>query len=174
MFGGPGALFHELLTASSRVGRISQSKHPHAAREDSSNTQKVQELGRSFLAVFAADRWVGLLVGPPYSVPENLCDLYIPHPDDDSFASFHYRHLSVLTGRVIDCLQSVRGPPLSTVGGVDEKIDEITAQLPAGYLDPNRSSCVRMPKRNIPGPSTSTCAQPKGTSIHVIILATLP
>ncbi|PYI05559.1 hypothetical protein BO78DRAFT_370878 [Aspergillus sclerotiicarbonarius CBS 121057] len=100
--------------------------------------RKSKSLDTLFWQLFAADRWVSLLVGLPYSVPENLCDLYIPPPDDDSFVSFHYRHMSVLTGRVIDCLQSAKGPSLSTVMGVDEQIDEITAQLPAGYLDPTQ------------------------------------
>ncbi|GKZ31870.1 hypothetical protein AbraIFM66950_000781 [Aspergillus brasiliensis] len=68
-------------------------------------------------------------------VPENLCDLHISAPDEKSFVNFHYRHLSILTGRVIDCLQSDKGPALSTVTSVDEQIDEITAQLPIGYVD---------------------------------------
>ncbi|OJZ89759.1 hypothetical protein ASPFODRAFT_30619 [Aspergillus luchuensis CBS 106.47] len=97
--------------------------------------RKSKSLDTIFWQLFSADRWVSLLIGLPYSVPENLCDLYIPPPEEESLVNFHYRHLSILTGRVIDCLQSDKSPTLSTVTGVDEKIDEITAHLPFGYLD---------------------------------------
>ncbi|KAI2826000.1 transcriptional regulator family: Fungal Specific TF [Aspergillus niger] len=97
--------------------------------------RKSKSLNTIFWQLFSADRWVSLLIGLPYSVPENLCDLYIPPPDEELFVNFHYRHLSILTGRVIDCLQSEKSPTLSMVTGVDEQIDEITAHLPVGYLD---------------------------------------
>ncbi|RDH33249.1 hypothetical protein BDQ94DRAFT_170410 [Aspergillus welwitschiae] len=76
------------------------------------------------------------LTGLPYSVPENLCDLYIPPPNEESsLVDFHYRQLSSLTGPVIVCLQSEKSPTLSTAAEVNEQIDEVTAQLPVGYLD---------------------------------------
>ncbi|GAB1203763.1 hypothetical protein APSETT445_002403 [Aspergillus pseudonomiae] len=88
-----------------------------------------------FWQLFSADRWMSLMIGLPYSVPENLCDLYIPTLEESTPIKFHARHLSVLTGRVIDCLQINKEPTLSAVIRTDEQIDEVTSQLPAGYLD---------------------------------------
>ncbi|KNG88999.1 hypothetical protein ANOM_002423 [Aspergillus nomiae NRRL 13137] len=88
-----------------------------------------------FWQLFSADRWVSLMIGLPHSVPKNLCDLYIPTLEESTPIKFHARHLSVLTGRVIDCLQINKEPTLSAVIRTDEQIDEVTSQLPAGYLD---------------------------------------
>lgn len=91
-----------------------------------------------FWQLFAADRWASLLIGLPYSVPEALCDLYIPSApgvDGITAVDYHYRHLSILTGRVIDCLQSLQGPSLSSAVSVEERIDEVTGHLPPGYVD---------------------------------------
>lgn len=88
-----------------------------------------------FWQLFAADRWASLLIGLPYSVPENLCDLYIPPMAETTPVEYHYRHMTLLTGRVIDYLQSVQGPSLATAIAIDEQIDEMTAHLPPGYVD---------------------------------------
>ncbi|KAF2141489.1 uncharacterized protein K452DRAFT_210542, partial [Aplosporella prunicola CBS 121167] len=88
-----------------------------------------------FWQLFHADRWVSLIVGLPYSVSENLCNLKIPPVDAIPPATFHYRHFAVLTGRVIDCLQSINGLSLSTVTHIQEQMDRITSQLPPGYID---------------------------------------
>ncbi|KAE8382677.1 hypothetical protein BDV26DRAFT_222625 [Aspergillus bertholletiae] len=96
------------------------------------NTELLDSL---FWQLFGADRWVSLMIGLPYSVPENLCDLYIPPVKEMTPITFHARHLCVLTGRVIDCLQINKVPTLSSVIRTDEQIDEVTSQLPAGYLD---------------------------------------
>lgn len=68
-------------------------------------------------------------------MPENLCDLYIPPIEKTTPVEYHYRHMTLLTGRVIDCLQSVQGPSLSTAIAIDEQIDEVTGHLPSGYVD---------------------------------------
>lgn len=76
-----------------------------------------------------------MLIGLPYSVPERLCDLYIPSVQETTPAEYHGRHLSILTGRVIDCLQSLQGPSLSAAIAIDEQIDRVTGHLPRGYVD---------------------------------------
>ncbi|KAI9932645.1 hypothetical protein ASPWEDRAFT_193946 [Aspergillus wentii DTO 134E9] len=97
--------------------------------------RKSESLDTIFWQLFGEDRWVSLLIGLPYSVPDHLCDLYIPPIDQASPVSFHYQHMTVLTGRVIDSLQSNTGVSLAAVVGVDEQIDKITAQLPPDFLD---------------------------------------
>ncbi|KAK9319086.1 hypothetical protein V1517DRAFT_376798 [Lipomyces orientalis] len=97
--------------------------------------KKSEKLDSIFWQLFYADRWVSLMIGLPYSVPDNLCDLYIPPKNTLSFVTFHYRHFAVLTGRVIDCLQALNGPSLSAIAAIDEKIDEVTSHLPPDYLD---------------------------------------
>ncbi|KAE8398496.1 hypothetical protein BDV37DRAFT_263290 [Aspergillus pseudonomiae] len=102
-----------------------------------------------FWQLFSADRWVSLMIGLPYSVPENLCDLYIPPLEETTPIKFHARHLSVLTGRFIDCLQINKEPTLSAVIRTDEQIDEVTSQLPAGYLDMEEISlCEDIPEKH--------------------------
>ncbi|ODM23321.1 hypothetical protein SI65_00910 [Aspergillus cristatus] len=73
-----------------------------------------------------------------YSVLEALCDLYIPSApgvDGITAVEYHYRHLSILTGRIIDCPQSLQGPSLSGAVSVEERIDEVTGHLPPRYVD---------------------------------------
>ncbi|CAG8299521.1 unnamed protein product [Penicillium salamii] len=88
-----------------------------------------------FWQIFGADRWLSLMIGLPYSIPDHLCDLHIPEPTESTLINFHYQHLTVLTGRVIDSLQSSTSASLSDLIAVEEKIDAITAKLPPGYLD---------------------------------------
>ncbi|KAE8415994.1 hypothetical protein BDV36DRAFT_214123 [Aspergillus pseudocaelatus] len=102
-----------------------------------------------FWQLFSADRWVSLMIGLPYSIPENLCDLNIPPLKETSPIIFHARHLAVLTGRVIDCLQINKEPTLSSVIRTDEQIDEVTSQLPTGYLDMEQiSTCQDIPEKH--------------------------
>ncbi|CAG8111827.1 unnamed protein product [Penicillium salamii] len=99
------------------------------------NHQKSESLDVAFWQIFGADRWVSLLIGLPYSAPDHLYDLEIPEATESSYIKFHYRHLTILAGRVIDVLQSDPPPSLSKLISVEERIDEITAQLPPDYLD---------------------------------------
>jgi hypothetical protein len=99
------------------------------------NHRKSESLDAAFWQIFGADRWVSLLIGLPYSTPDHLCDLEIPEVTESSYISFHYRHLTILTGRVIDVLQSDPPISLSRLIRVEESIDDITAQLPPNYLD---------------------------------------
>ncbi|OGM50630.1 hypothetical protein ABOM_000741 [Aspergillus bombycis] len=112
-----------------RANTLAQLAGIHQTHRDS------DVLDSLFWQLFSADRWVSLMIGLPYSVPENLCDLYIPPLEETTPIKFHARHLAMLTGRVIDCLQAKKEPTLSAVIRTDEQIDEVTSQLPAGYLD---------------------------------------
>ncbi|KAH8426599.1 uncharacterized protein LDX57_004334 [Aspergillus melleus] len=96
--------------------------------------RRSESLDLVFWQLFGADRWASLLVGLPYSVPDRLCDLYIPPLDQSSPIIFHSRHMTLLTGRVIDCLQSSEGLSLAAVVAVGEEIDKVTSQLPRDYL----------------------------------------
>ncbi|KAH7009048.1 hypothetical protein B0J12DRAFT_691952 [Macrophomina phaseolina] len=98
--------------------------------------RKSKELDSIFWQFFHADRWVHLILGLPYSVPDHLCDLHIPPIGHTTPAAiFHRRHFAVLTGRVIDCLQDINGCLLSKALQVEEQMDKVAAQLPEGYLN---------------------------------------
>lgn len=104
--------------------------------------RKSERLDSIFWQLFRADRWMSLMIGLPYSMPDDLCDIYIPQPNSTSHVTFHYRHLAVLTGHVIDCLKSLSGPSLSTIAKINEQIDSVAIHLPPGYLDLGEvSSC---------------------------------
>jgi hypothetical protein len=104
--------------------------------------RRSESLDLIFWQLFSADRWVSLLIGLPYSVPDHMCYLSIPPIDQSTPITFHHRHMVLLTGRVIDCLQSPMGYSFSTVVGVDQEIDKITAQLPLDYLSmPHIAAC---------------------------------
>nr|POE48979.1 putative transcription factor gsfr1 [Quercus suber] len=96
---------------------------------------KNEKQGSIFWPLFHADRWVSLLIGLPYTLQDHLCDVRIPSINEMTVDLWMYRQLAVVTGRVIDCLQSVRGPSLSAALAVEEQLDEIVKQLPHGYLD---------------------------------------
>ncbi|KAE8374978.1 hypothetical protein BDV26DRAFT_299935 [Aspergillus bertholletiae] len=102
--------------------------------------RKSASLDAAFWQIFGADRWVSLMLGLPYSVPDHLCDLKVAEVTQSSYISFHYQHLTILTGRVIDVLQSDQPISLSKLITVEESIDNITAQLPPHYLDLGETS----------------------------------
>lgn len=108
--------------------------------------RKSEKLDSIFWQLFHADRWMSLMIGLPYSAPDDLCDLYIAPADEASLVTFHYRSLAVLTGRVIDCLQALNGPSLSAIARVNEKIDAVASHLPRGYLDIAQVSACQNPK----------------------------
>lgn len=108
--------------------------------------RKSEKLDSIFWQLFHADRWMSLMIGLPYSTPDDLCDLYIPPVDSIPLVTFHYRHLAVLTGRVIDCLQALNGPSLSTIAKINEQIDVIASHLPPDYLDITHVSTHQDPK----------------------------
>lgn len=98
--------------------------------------RKSGQLDSTFWQLFGADRWVSLMIRLQYSIPDNLCDLYIPPWAPESFVISHYRHMAVLTGRVIDCLQSINGQPSpSSIAAIVNQVDELNSHLPPGYLD---------------------------------------
>ncbi|KAJ5396202.1 uncharacterized protein N7487_010505 [Penicillium crustosum] len=105
--------------------------------------QRSESLDLIFWQLFGADRWVSLLIGLPYSVPDHVCYLSIPPINQSTPVTFHHRHMVLLTGRVIDCLQSPVGYSFSTVVSVDEEIDKATTQLPLHYLSmPHIAACL--------------------------------
>ncbi|RAH46198.1 Zn(II)2Cys6 transcription factor [Aspergillus brunneoviolaceus CBS 621.78] len=97
--------------------------------------RKTEAYDAVFWQIFGADRWISLMIGLPYSIPDHLCDLHIPAPTESSHIRYHWRHLTVLTGRVIDSLQAQPPVPLSQLIAVEEQIDAVTSKLPLGYLD---------------------------------------
>lgn len=86
------------------------------------------------------------MIGFPYSIPDDLCDLYIPPANETPLVTFHCRRLALLTGRVNDCLQALNWPSLSAIARVNEKIDVVASHLPHGYLDMAQVSACRNPK----------------------------
>ena len=89
-----------------------------------------------FWQFFHADRWIALMIGLPYMVPDHFCDLEIspvgPEMPEEMFLD---RRLAIITGRVIDCLQGIGGPSLSAVFEIEQQILDVTSQMPDKYLD---------------------------------------
>ncbi|KAK5683326.1 hypothetical protein LTS10_004857 [Elasticomyces elasticus] len=93
-----------------------------------------------FWQLFHADRCpiavrVSLMVGLPYSIPDHLTDLSIASVDELGASTFLYRHLAVLTGRVVDCISGAKGPSFSAVIQVEEQMESVLLQLPDGFLE---------------------------------------
>lgn len=88
-----------------------------------------------FWQLFHADRWVSLMIGLPYCISEEFCDVIIQPMETISPGTWLYRQLGLLTGLVIDCMQNVKGPTWASVLRVEERMDDIKAQLPVKYLD---------------------------------------
>lgn len=90
-----------------------------------------------FWQLFHADRWVSLMIGLPYCISEDFCDVAVQSMGEISPGTWLYRQLGLLTGLVIDCLQNVKGPTWTSILRVEERMDEIKAQLPVQYMDLN-------------------------------------
>ncbi|TKA63692.1 hypothetical protein B0A55_12080 [Friedmanniomyces simplex] len=88
-----------------------------------------------FWQLFSAERWVSLMVGLPYMVPDHLIDLSIAPVGELAASKFLYRHLAVLTGRVVDHISGARGPSFSSAIRVEEQMEDVLEQLPLGFLD---------------------------------------
>ncbi|TKA73264.1 hypothetical protein B0A55_06623 [Friedmanniomyces simplex] len=71
-----------------------------------------------FWELFSAERWVSLMVGLPYMIPDHLIDLSIAPVGELSASKFLHRHLAVLT--------AIR---------VEEQMEDVLEQLPPGFLD---------------------------------------
>ena len=111
--------------------------------------RRSETLDLIFWQLFSADRWVSLLIGLPHSVPDYLCYLSIPPIDQSTPVTFHHRHMTLLTGRVIDCLQSPTGFSFTAIVSVEEEIDKVTSQLPPNYLDmPDITACPDADERS--------------------------
>lgn len=76
------------------------------------------------------------MIGLPYTVPDHFCDLTIAPLAALGPATWLYRQLGVVSGRIIDLLQrqDTRGPMLSSALAIEERISEIIAELPTDYL----------------------------------------
>ncbi|KAJ5783207.1 hypothetical protein N7457_004981 [Penicillium paradoxum] len=120
---------HRAWSVYRRANTLLQLQGIHRAHRESNKLDGI------FWQLFHADRWLSLTIGLPYSVPNGLCDLYIPPVDSVPFSTFHHRHLAILTSRVIDCIQATTQPSLSTISAIDEQIDAVAAHLPPHYLD---------------------------------------
>lgn len=77
------------------------------------------------------------MIGLPYSLPDHICDLTIPTSPTDDPGDYLYKRLGIITGKVIDCLQSIKGAHLSATIKVEEEMEVARSQLPSGYLDLN-------------------------------------
>ncbi|KAL2835426.1 hypothetical protein BJY01DRAFT_238849 [Aspergillus pseudoustus] len=111
--------------------------------------QRSQSLDLIFWELFGADRWVSMLIGLPYSIPDTLCYLPILPIDRSDPCTFHHRHMILLSGRVIDCLQSPSGLSRSAIIKVDEDINRVTAQLPPNYVDMTHIAACPEPDERI-------------------------
>jgi hypothetical protein len=125
-----------------KANSLLQLKGIHRSRRRSKSLDLI------FWQLFSADRWVSLLTGLPYSVPDHLCYLAITPITQSDPVTYHHRHMTVLTGRIIECLQSPMDFLFTAVVRVDEEIDNITAQLPANYLSmPHIAACPDVDER---------------------------
>ncbi|KXT08325.1 hypothetical protein AC579_924 [Pseudocercospora musae] len=101
-----------------------------------------------FWPLFHADRWASLMIGLPYSLPDHICDLTIPSSPTDDPGDYLYKSLAIITGKVIDCLQSIKGAHLSATIKVEEEMEAVRSQLPIGYLDLNDiRMCANLPEK---------------------------
>lgn len=80
------------------------------------------------------------MIGLPYTLPDHFCDLTIAPLAALGPATWLYRQLCVVSGRIIDLLQrqDTRGPTLSSALAIEERLSEIIAELPTEYLDMNQ------------------------------------
>ncbi|KAK4627301.1 Transcription factor sdnS [Fulvia fulva] len=97
--------------------------------------RKTEKQELLFWQLFHADRWVSLMIGLPYMVPDHFCDATVAPLSQLGPSIWSYRKLGLVTARVIDCLQAVKGPMLSVALQIEDELEEIQAQLPAQYLD---------------------------------------
>ncbi|PPJ53218.1 hypothetical protein CBER1_11752 [Cercospora berteroae] len=81
--------------------------------------------------------YVSLMIGLPYTLPDHFCDLTVAPLATLEPATWLYRQLCIVSGRIIDLLQrhDTRGPILSSALAIEERISEIRAELPTEYLD---------------------------------------
>lgn len=105
-----------------------------------------------FWQLFHADRWVSMMIGLPYMLPDLFCDLEIASIENSTVDTWLHHQLIVVTGRVIDCVQDTKCPSFSKAIEIDERINDIQAQLPSKYLDletikqcdPGKETAVRV------------------------------
>lgn len=88
-----------------------------------------------FWQLFHADRWVSLIIGLPYMMPDHFCDVTLPPKEETSTHVWLYRNFALITGRLVDTLHSVKGPSLAAAMAVDEELESIIPELPKGFLD---------------------------------------
>lgn len=112
-----------------RANSLLQIRGIHRSHQSSTTLTSI------FWQLFHADRWLSLIVGLPYSVPDTLCNVKVLSIEDIGIATHHHRRLAILTGRVIDCVQALGTHDLSKVVSISEQIDAVNSTLPHGYLD---------------------------------------
>ncbi|KAK3111875.1 hypothetical protein LTR53_012429 [Teratosphaeriaceae sp. CCFEE 6253] len=112
-----------------RANSLLQLNGIHLRHKGSSKRESI------FWQLFHADRWVSLMIGLPYMVPDHLMDVSVGSVGDLSASTYLYRHLAVLTGRVVDCLNEPKGLSLSAALLVEQQLHEVLDELPPGYLD---------------------------------------
>lgn len=80
---------------------------------------------------------MSLIIGLPYTIGDHFCDLDIAPLQTLGPGTWLYRHLGIITGRVIDHLQAQgsKSPALSSALAIEEQIADIISELPKGYLD---------------------------------------
>lgn len=97
--------------------------------------RRSQKQDHVFWQLFHADRWVSLIIGLPYMMPDHFCDVTIPPKEEMPTHNWLYRNYALITGRLIDSLHSVKGPSLPATMAVDEELSSLIPQLPEGFLN---------------------------------------
>jgi hypothetical protein len=88
--------------------------------------------------LFSGDRFLSLLLGLPYGIPDSHCDLEHKGPMVNAHgAMFSFMvNISIIAGKVIDrCQQGPNNLSLSSAIELDTQLDEIASKVPAGWWD---------------------------------------
>jgi len=102
---------------------VQASSHTATAPKRSRDASKLGKQDNVFWQLFPADRWVPMMIGLPYMLPD--CDLEVAPIGEASVDTWVHRQLIIVTGRVIDCVQDTRGPVFSKAIELNEHINDV-------------------------------------------------
>jgi hypothetical protein len=94
-------------------------------------------------SLYQADRFLSLMLGVPYTIHDEHCDLSLPPPEDGQPArnvGAFVLKISQIAGKVIDRTQSLGEQSYSSALDLDQELEGLKNQLPAGWWDVNAGS----------------------------------
>ncbi|KAF2090645.1 hypothetical protein K490DRAFT_34348, partial [Saccharata proteae CBS 121410] len=90
--------------------------------------------------LFQGDRFLSLLLGLPYGIADNHCDLQFPVPSPNSCLVEQTGHfmvkIALLAGQVIDRTQGVRDLSFASALEIDQRLDILAGEVCAGFWSP--------------------------------------